>query len=174
VSCQELLAAAGYRQYEVSAYAQPARQCRHNLNYWKFGDYLGIGAGAHGKLTDASGGGVIRTERVRQPGRYMAALQPEDRVVQQRTVADSDLPFEFCMNALRLIEGFDEPAFEAGTGRPWATVSGVAAARERGLLERTAAGHWAATARGRLFLNDLQAMFLPDPPRPSRGTVPGA
>ncbi len=173
-SCQQLLADAGYRQYEVSAYARPTRRCRHNLNYWKFGDYLGIGAGAHGKLTDATGGRVIRTERVRQPGRYMAALHAEDRVVLQRAVADGDLAFEFCLNALRLVEGFDEPTFEARTGRSWATVTSVAAACGQGLLERTEAGHWAATAQGRLFLNDLQAMFLPDKPGPSPDMASGA
>jgi putative oxygen-independent coproporphyrinogen III oxidase len=173
-SCQELLAAAGYRQYEISAYARPARRCRHNLNYWEFGDYLGIGAGAHGKLTDARGGRVIRTERVRQPRRYMAALRPEDRIVLQRTVVKDDLVFEFCLNALRLVEGFDEPAFEARTGRSWGGVTAVAAACERGLLERIEAGRWAATARGRLFLNDLQAMFLPDAPGTGPDSAPGA
>ncbi len=173
-SCQELLATAGYRQYEVSAYARPARCCRHNLNYWKFGDYLGIGAGAHGKITDATAGRVIRTERVRQPGRYMAALRAEERVVLQRAVAEGDLAFEFCLNALRLVEGFDESMFEARTGRSWATVKGVAAACERGLLERIRAGQWAATARGRLFLNDLQAMFLTDEPTSSPDTVSDA
>jgi putative oxygen-independent coproporphyrinogen III oxidase len=161
-SCQQLLATAGYQQYEVSAYARPARRCRHNLNYWKFGDYLGIGAGAHGKITDVARGRVVRTERTRQPSRYMAASRAEDRVVLQRTVAEGDLAFEFCLNALRLVEGFDELTFQARTGRSWADVDGVATARERGLLERTRAGHWAATARGRLFLNDLQAMFLPE------------
>jgi oxygen-independent coproporphyrinogen-3 oxidase len=164
-SCQELLADAGYRQYEVSAYARPARRCRHNLNYWKFGDYLGIGAGAHGKITDVAAGLVVRTERIRQPGRYMAALNAEDRITLQRAVAEGDLPFEFCLNALRLVEGFDEPTFRARTGRSWTTVAGVAAACELGLLESTGAGQWAATARGRLFLNDLQAMFLPDAAR---------
>jgi len=164
-SCQELLADAGYGQYEVSAHARPGRSCRHNLNYWKFGDYLGIGAGAHGKVTDATAGLVIRSERIRQPGRYMAALRAEDRVALRRAVAERDLPFEFCLNALRLEEGFDEATFEARTGRSWATVPGVAAACERGLLERTRSGQWAATVRGRLFLNDLQAMFLADAPR---------
>jgi len=161
-SCQELLAGAGYQQYEVSAYARHARRCRHNLNYWNFGDYLGIGAGAHGKVTDVTAGLVVRTERLRQPGRYMAALHAEDRIALQRAVPGGDLPFEFCLNALRLSEGFDEATFEARTGRCWATVAGVAAACELGLLEQTGAGQWAATARGRLFLNDLQAMFLPD------------
>ncbi len=173
-SCQQMLATAGYRQYEVSAYARTARRCRHNLNYWNFGDYLGIGAGAHGKLTDAGSGRVIRTERIRQPGRYMAALRAEDRIAAERPVAGGDLAFEFCLNALRLVDGFDEATFEARTGRSWAAVTGVAAARGRGLLERTEAGRWAATARGRLFLNDLQAMFLPDGSKAGAATPSGA
>ncbi len=162
-SCQALLASAGFGQYEVSAYARPGRRCRHNLNYWEFGDYLGIGAGAHGKVTHAAIGCVSRAERSRQPGRYMAAARAEERVAAQRTIPDTDLAFEFCLNALRLVEGFDEYTFEARTGQAWAAVRAADAARERGLLERTPAGHWAATSQGRLFLNDLQAMFLPEP-----------
>jgi putative oxygen-independent coproporphyrinogen III oxidase len=161
-SCQELLASAGYRQYEVSAYARPMRRCRHNLNYWEFGDYLGIGAGAHGKLTDVAAGRVVRTERVRQPGRYIAAARVEQRIAGERVIPAGDLAFEFCLNALRLVDGFDEPGFEARTGQSWAAVPGPAAACRRGLLERTPAGRWAATGQGRLFLNDLQAMFLPE------------
>jgi len=163
VSCQALLASAGFGQYEVSAYARPGRRCRHNLNYWEFGDYLGIGAGAHGKLTHAASGRVSRAERLRQPGRYMAAERAEERIAAERTVPDTDLAFEFCLNALRLVEGFDEDTFEARTGKAWAAVRAAAIARERGLLELTGTGHWAATSQGRLFLNDLQAMFLPDP-----------
>jgi oxygen-independent coproporphyrinogen-3 oxidase len=165
-SCRARLAAAGFVQYEVSAYARPGRRCRHNLNYWEFGDYLGIGAGAHGKVTDAGRGRVGRAERVRQPGRYIAAARPEERIAGERTVEVRDLAFEFCLNALRLVEGFDETTFEARTGLAWASVPGAAVARERGLLTRTPAGRWAATAQGRLFLNDLQAIFLPDAPRP--------
>jgi putative oxygen-independent coproporphyrinogen III oxidase len=162
-SCHARLASAGFGQYEVSAYARPGRRCRHNLNYWEFGDYLGIGAGAHAKVTQAATGCVSRAERLRQPGRYMAAARAEERVAAQRTIPDTDLAFEFCLNALRLVEGFDEHTFEARTGLAWAAVRAAAVARERGLLERTRTGHWAATCQGRLFLNDLQAMFLPDP-----------
>ncbi len=165
-SCQPRLAGAGFQQYEVSAYARPGRRCRHNLNYWEFGDYLGIGAGAHGKVTDTVRGCVVRAERVRQPGRYLAAERAEERIAGVRTIASRDLAFEFCLNALRLVEGFDEATFEARTGRAWATVRGAAVARERGLLTRTPAGRWTATPQGRLFLNDLQAIFLPDVPPP--------
>jgi len=163
VACQSRLADAGFRHYEVSAYARPARECRHNLNYWRFGDYLGIGAGAHGKVTDPSTGTVTRTTREPQPGRYLAAAQPIERVAETRAVPATDLAFEFCLNALRLPEGFDAALFEARTGQPWATVeAAVAAAQNKGLLAPGAGGRWVPTDLGQRFLNDLQAMFLPD------------
>ena len=164
IACQARLAAAGYRHYEVSAYAQPGRECRHNLNYWRFGDYLGIGAGAHGKVTDTARSQVIRTARVKQPGRYLAATQPAARIDESRVVPASDLAFEFCLNALRLREGFDAPVFETRTGLPWSAVASVVAAAEaKGLLAGEPGGRWAPTELGRRFLNDLQAMFLPEP-----------
>lgn len=160
---QARLAAAGYRQYEVSAYARAGRECRHNLNYWRFGDYLGIGAGAHGKLTDPATGRVTRTARVKQPGRYLAAAEPGTRVEEAREVAAADLAFEFCLNALRLNDGFDVELFEACTGLPWSAVSAaVATAEARGLMTRGPERRWAATELGRRFLNDLQALFLPE------------
>jgi oxygen-independent coproporphyrinogen-3 oxidase len=161
LACQERLAAAGYLQYEVSAYARPGRQCLHNLNYWRFGDYVGIGAGAHGKVTDAAPRVVVRTARVRQPGRYLAAARPEDRVEEIRTVAARDLPFEFCLNVLRLVEGFDAALFEERTGLAWSAIEApLAAAQRRGLIGPAAGGRWAPTALGQRFLNDLQAVFL--------------
>ena len=164
VACQARLASAGYRHYEVSAYAQPGRECRHNLNYWRFGDYLGIGAGAHGKISDAARGRVIRTARAKQPGRYLAAAQPAARLDEVREVAAADLAFEFCLNALRLREGFDAASFESRTGQPWSAIAGsVAAAVDKGLLAAGAGGRWAPTELGARFLNDLQAMFLPGP-----------
>ena len=162
-ACQARLAAAGYRHYEVSAYALPGRECRHNLNYWGFGDYLGIGAGAHGKVTDAVSGTVVRTARVRQPARYLAAADASQRIEESRAVAAADLAFEFCLNALRLADGFDVASFESRTGQPWDSIAAVVAkARAQGLLEPQPGGRWAPTVRGRSFLNDLQAMFLPD------------
>ena len=164
VACQARLASAGYRHYEVSAYARPGRECRHNLNYWRFGDYLGIGAGAHGKVTDAERGRVVRTARVKQPGRYLAATQPAERLDEVREVGASDLGFEFCLNALRLREGFDAASFESRTGQPWSAIAGaVAAARDKGLLAAGPDARWAPTELGARFLNDLQAMFLPGP-----------
>ena len=101
--CAQQLAAAGYAQYEVSAYARAGRQCRHNLNYWTFGDYLGVGAGAHGKLTCAARGVIERTTQPREPRRYLAAADAERT---HRRVPAQQLPFEFMLNALRLCEGF--------------------------------------------------------------------
>ncbi len=160
-ACQERLAAAGYLQYEVSAYARPGRQCAHNLNYWRFGDYVGIGAGAHGKLTDPATRTVVRTARVRQPTRYMAAVQPQDRLAEVRTVAAHELPFEFGLNALRLVEGFDAALFEERTGLGWGAIEApLAAAQVRGLIAQDVDGWWVPTPRGQRFLNDLQALFI--------------
>ena len=173
LACQSRLADAGYRHYEVSAYALPGRECRHNLNYWRFGDYLGIGAGAHGKVTHAATATVTRAARVRQPARYLAAVQSADRLAESRAVPAADLAFEFCLNALRLQEGFDAVLFESRTGLPWTTVApAIAAAQSKGLLAPGAGGRWAPTELGQRFLNDLQAMFLPDPGRRASGSGP--
>jgi oxygen-independent coproporphyrinogen-3 oxidase len=162
------LAAAGFRQYEVSAWSVPGRECRHNLNYWHFGDYLGIGAGAHGKLTDPLVGAVVRTARVRNPGRYLAAPAPEARVEDSRRIGPDDLAFEFFLNVLRLADGFSAGSFELGTGLPWSSVAApVAQAESRGLLRAEPPDRWVPTPLGRRFLNDLQAVFLPDPAPPA-------
>lgn len=159
VECQQLLAQHGYEQYEVSAYAQPGLQCRHNLNYWEFGDYLGVGAGAHGKLTQASGV-VIRTTRCRQPRDYLSRAVAE-RITERREVTAGELPFEYMLNALRLLNGFDNERFEARTGLSReAIVDTLGAAQRKGLLFQTDDG-WRPTELGARFLNELQAMFLP-------------
>jgi oxygen-independent coproporphyrinogen-3 oxidase len=160
-ACQSRLASAGYQHYEVSAYAQPDRRCRHNLVYWEFGDYLGIGAGAHGKLTRAGGGAVTRTVRARHPAAYLAAATPPDRIAETRHVAADELPFEFALNALRLVDGFALTLFEQSTGLS-ATVleQPLQAAQARGLIDRRPGG-WRPTALGQRFLNDLQGLFLP-------------
>lgn len=162
IECQELLAARGYEQYEVSAYARPGHRSRHNLNYWQFGDYLGIGAGAHGKLTRLEGAGAIeRTTRIKQPREYLARPR-EQRVSERRVVPAGDVPFEFMLNQLRLIEGFDERDFESRTGLSFAVLGArTAEAEQKGLLARDAPRHWRATPTGQRFLNDLQAVFLP-------------
>ncbi|HET8692130.1 MAG TPA: radical SAM family heme chaperone HemW [Steroidobacteraceae bacterium] len=162
--CQARLAAAGFAQYEVSAYAKAGRQCRHNLNYWRYGDYLGIGAGAHGKAT--VGGTVFRTEKPRSPRAYLEGGGRDGGV--RRVVPPAELPFEFLLNALRLKEGFSLAEFELATGLPAATLqAGLAAEASRGLVEERS-GRVRATPLGFRFLNDLLAAFLP-PEKPGGG-----
>ena len=163
VDCHALLAARGFAQYEVSAFARAGRQCRHNLNYWRFGDYLGAGAGAHGKLTrepeEGAGFGIVeRSTHLREPRRYLATAAQGP---QWRTVPRADLPFEYMMNALRLNEGFEPGEFTARTGIGADEVAPtVDALVARGLLEH-AGQAVRATDFGRRFLNDLVAAFLP-------------
>jgi putative oxygen-independent coproporphyrinogen III oxidase len=156
-ACSEELEAAGLGHYEVSAYAHAGRQCRHNLNYWAFGDYLGVGAGAHGKITDAAAALIVRTTHTREPRRYQAGTP-----LTVRPVETSELTFEFMMNALRLTEGFAATLFEARTGLRFEQVAPtLSVQQERGLL-RGAEGHWAPTPTGLRFLNDLLLEFLPE------------
>jgi oxygen-independent coproporphyrinogen-3 oxidase len=160
--CQDVLRGAGYAQYEVSAYARPGMQSRHNLNYWRFGDYLGIGAGAHGKRSERRGGGLLveRSTREREPRRYLAGLSAAEAGPSVREVPPAELPFEFMMNALRLLEGFEEREFEQRTGLA-RTVLEVPLARAlaRGLIRRDGE-RWSATPLGFNFLNDLLGEFL--------------
>lgn len=159
--CQALLAAAGYRQYEVSAYAREGFECRHNLNYWQFGDYLGLGAGAHGKLSLGSPAKILRTAKPKQPRDYQERVAGSSGAVGERNfVAIADIPFEFMLNALRLNEGFSNECFESRTGLPVAAFSApMREAAARGLVEATHNG-WRPTDLGRRFLNDLQSGFL--------------
>ena len=155
---EDRLAAAGYCHYEVSAYARPGHRARHNLNYWSFGDYLGIGAGAHAKLSFP--GRVRREMRLRQPGAYMQGVRAGSAVHEAREVGPDDLPFEFMLNALRLVDGVPLSLFAERTGLSAATVSReLAQAAERGLLDPDPTVI-RPTLLGRRFLNDLQAMFL--------------
>jgi oxygen-independent coproporphyrinogen-3 oxidase len=156
--CQAMLAQAGFAQYETSAYARAGFQCRHNVNYWRYGDYLGVGAGAHGKLTRAASGRIVRREKPRHPGRYMGAAH-----AREYEVATPDRPFEFMLNALRLNAGFECRLFEARTGCDLeAAEPALTQAQKSGLLARDG-DRYVATARGRAYLNDLQALFLPEP-----------
>ena len=142
----------------MSAFARPGHRCRHNLNYWQFGDYIGIGAGAHGKLSFPHR--VLRTVRWREPAAYMANALAGGAVSNQHEVARRDLPFEYMMNALRLREGLDLADFRARTGLPLSAVQGaLQAAQARGLLVWQG-DHVQPRARGFDFLSDLQAMFL--------------
>jgi putative oxygen-independent coproporphyrinogen III oxidase len=180
LACQQRLAEAQYQQYEVSAYARAGARCRHNLNYWQFGDYLGIGAGAHGKCSHTRHGelAIERSVRPREPRRYLASLEAAGARstvpptgtsiidtpilgIERRAVPAAELPFEYLLNALRLNEGFEQRAFELRTGLSFAVVSaGLARAQQRGLIECRGT-HWAASAQGLNFLNDLLADFLP-------------
>ncbi len=161
---QALLVARGYAQYEVSAWAQAGAQCRHNRNYWGFGDYLGLGAGAHGKLTDAARGRVERSTHLREPRRYQLSAGEGPR---WQAVAVEDLPFEFMLNALRLNEGFRLADFTRRTGLDAAVIApNLGRLAARGLVETLpshAAPGWRATPQGRRFLNDVTASFLPGP-----------
>ncbi|WJM87639.1 radical SAM family heme chaperone HemW [Dickeya chrysanthemi] len=152
-----LLSDAGYQQYETSAYAKPGYQCRHNLNYWRFGDYLGIGCGAHGKLTFADGN-IVRTVKTRHPRGYM-----QGNYLQQRSeVEKAERPFEFFMNRFRLLEPAPRADFSAYTGLPESTVRAqIDAALAQGYLTETAQ-HWQVTEHGKLFLNSLLELFLPE------------
>ena len=157
---QALLAGAGYEQYEVSAYARHGARCRHNLNYWQFGDYVGIGAGAHGKLSLELPGGILRTTKPKQPREYQEQLRCGPRVGERAAIAVKDLPFEFMLNALRLNQGFELQGYEARTGLKIASAEPrLREGEARGLLERRPGG-WRPTELGLRFLNDLQASFL--------------
>jgi oxygen-independent coproporphyrinogen-3 oxidase len=156
------LAAAGYRHYETSAHAHAGRECRHNLNYWRFGDYLGIGAGAHSKLSSADR--IVRQLRHKQPRQYMAQVAAGSPLQESTTVTREDVGFEFMLNALRLTGGVPAALFAERTGYPLTLVRrGLEAAEARGLIERDPATI-RPTELGRRFLNDLQALFLADAP----------
>ena len=159
-ACETRLAEAGYGQYEISAYAQPGRRCAHNLNYWRFGDYLGIGAGAHGKLSDAGSSQIHRRWKTRGPRAYMGEPGGAGRIGGDHVVAPAELPFEYMLNALRLIDGVPMADFPARTGLvPETIAAALAAARDRGWLHGDAQ-RLQTTALGQRFLNDVIASFL--------------
>jgi putative oxygen-independent coproporphyrinogen III oxidase len=153
VLIEQVLGSAGYEHYETSAFAKPGMRCRHNLNYWEFGDYLGIGAGAHGKVSFPDR--VTRHERAKQPAEYMKNAE-----VKESTVPVKELPFEFMLNALRLVEGFPVELFQNRTGLPSAAIERqLGEAEEKQFIERD----WKRikpTARGQRFLNELLELFL--------------
>jgi len=160
--CQALLADRGYAQYEVSAYARPGQQCQHNLNYWKYGDYLGIGAGAHGKLTLGGEQAVLRRWKHKHPARYLASAGSEAALGGDERIAPGRRPFEFMLNALRLVDGFSLLDFEARTGLGRSAIAvplATAAARGWLMLEDQQVR---PSELGRRFTNDVVALFLPD------------
>lgn len=151
----------GYTQYEVSAYARTDSECRHNLNYWRYGDYLGIGAGAHQKLTDAAGQRIRRCWKLKNPRDYLAAAHSAARIGGDSEPDAQEVMLEFLMNALRLNAGFEPSAFAAATGLEFALLEpALQQARKRAFLEQDAP--WRCTERGRRFLDDLLAEFVPD------------
>ncbi|HEX6793132.1 MAG TPA: radical SAM family heme chaperone HemW [Casimicrobiaceae bacterium] len=154
-----MLAGAGYEHYETSAHAKPAFACRHNVNYWRFGDYLGIGAGAHSKLSFHDR--VIRQLRYKQPARYLEQVSRGSPIQEETRVDRHELPFEFMLNALRLTAGVPASLFAERTGLPLAVAAKpIAEATRRGLLEPDPST-LKPTPLGRRFLNDLQSLFLP-------------
>ncbi len=155
----ERLADSGYRRYEVSAYARDELRCRHNLNYWRFGDYLAVGAGAHGKFTDK--GSISRYSKPANPLQYMQSMESGGEPDPGRPVDRRDLVFEYMLNALRLSDGFDEREFVAQTGLGADQLRNAAGkSLERGLIERTVKGIWRPTPLGARFLDDLAQEFL--------------
>ena len=158
-SIEAITAAAGYGHYETSAYARAGRPSRHNMNYWRFGDYVGIGAGAHSKISFPDR--VLRQARYRQPREYMSRVSTGNGIQTEHEVGALDMPFEFMMNALRLTEGFPSSLYEERAGMPLVTVlKGLDEAERCGLIVRDHQ-HVAPTELGRRFLNDLLQIFLP-------------
>ncbi|MCK8127976.1 YggW family oxidoreductase [Pseudoalteromonas sp. S1610] len=155
---QALLAQAGYQQYEISGYAKPGFRCQHNLNYWRFGDYLGIGCGAHGKVTDAKTGVITRTEKVKHPRGYMDIIKPY--LYKSWQVEQDDLAFEFFMNRFRLTEPCPIEDYSALTNQPLQSQqAALNKAINTGLLIEKD-GHWQVSLKGHRFLNDLLELFV--------------
>ena len=166
-ACQEQLARAGFAQYEVSAYARSVWECRHNLNYWRYGDYLGIGAGAHAKRSHTQSG-IERRWKVKQPRSYLAQRGAPGRVAGSQVLAASEIPFDYALNALRLHEGFALADFESRTGLPRQAIArSLYEGRARGWLDVSDTAV-RPTLQGRNFLNDVLELFLTATPRPGR------
>ncbi|HKT72989.1 MAG TPA: radical SAM family heme chaperone HemW [Steroidobacteraceae bacterium] len=164
--CRERLADAAFARYEISAYASAGRRCSHNVNYWAFGDYLGLGAGAHGKVSCARTGAVVRTARTRDPRRYSANIAG---TLKRQPVPAEELPFEFMLNALRLVEGFAPSLFTQRTGLPWSRVARQIDALEARELLIVEEARIRPSSRGLRFLNDLLLSFLAEKPKTNGG-----
>ena len=157
---QQLMVEQGYAQYEVSAYARPSRQCVHNRNYWEFGDYLGIGAGAHSKLTDVNQQKIRRLVKEKHPREYLNKTAQSSAIISEQVLSRNDLALEFMMNALRLSEGFPVALFAERTGLPITVVGEpLQQAEHQGLIEWTLESI-RPTEKGKWFLNDLLTLFL--------------
>ncbi len=165
-----MLAQGSYEHYETSAHAKAGYRCRHNVNYWRFGDYLGIGAGAHSKLSFADR--VVRQLRWKQPSQYLEQVARGTPLQEETNVSRRELPFEFMLNALRLADGVPASLFAERTGLPIsAAARAIAEATRKGLLEPDPT-ILKPTPLGRRFLNDLQALFLPESPRDPTRAMP--
>ncbi|MGR9035745.1 MAG: radical SAM family heme chaperone HemW [Gammaproteobacteria bacterium] len=156
--CQQLLADHGYLQYEISAYSKDGRQCRHNLNYWRFGDYLGIGAGAHGKITFELPGRIIRTAKPRSPEVYLS--NPDSTGV-ETVISIEELPLEFAMNHLRLKQGFAEEDYRSATGLPIDTLEPGLSDNLKQALLLSRHNHYYCSERGWNFLDSILQKFIP-------------
>ena len=162
IESQQRMAKAGYRQYEVSAYAKDNQQCRHNINYWQFGDYLGIGAGAHGKVSDAAKQSITRRSKQKQPQAYLSSAGPSDVILTNELIPSKDIGFEFMLNALRLTDGFPTLLFQQHTGLPISHIDkALQQAEQQGLIT------WdiqriCPTEKGQRYLNSLIELFLPE------------
>ncbi len=162
LACQQRLAKNNYTQYEISAYAKEGNQCQHNLNYWQFGDYLGIGAGAHGKLTNMAEQKITRSWKVKQPQDYIGKASSEKRISGEKILNRDDTGFEFMMNVLRLNHGFETELFQRHTGLPVSTIEkALKQAESKGWID------WELkrikpTASGRQYLNNLLELFIPE------------
>jgi oxygen-independent coproporphyrinogen-3 oxidase len=169
---RRILAAGGYTRYEVSAYSRGQHRCRHNLNYWQFGDYLGIGAGAHAKITDAGQQSVTRISKTRHPRAYLEQAADERRIASENRLDANDVTLEFALNALRLERGFSTEEFCAATGLPFsATARPVNAALAQGLLQNND-GSIRTTARGQRYLNEVLQYWLTDTQAHARAGQP--
>ena len=162
LECQHRLAQSGYEQYEISAYSREAQYCRHNVNYWQFGDYLGIGAGAHSKITDASEQSISRRSKQRLPRTYIDQAGSQDMYQTKYNLQRSDIGLEFAMNVFRLNSGFSPDFFTERTGLPLSLIeNALRLAEQRGLISWDI-GNIGITPRGQRYLNDLLVLFLPD------------
>ena len=157
---QERLAKAGYEQYETSAYAKAGHQCRHNRNYWQFGDYIGIGAGAHGKITSASPAQIQRRVKQKQPQAYIDKAGIPANLVDQQMITENEVGFEFMLNAMRLLEGVPTPLFQQYAGVPISTISAAMQEAEKLELIEHTIQHIRPTEKGQRYLNSLIELFL--------------
>lgn len=156
----EIINEGGYQQYEISAYASKDRQCIHNKNYWQFGDYIGIGAGAHSKLTDVNGKSIWRFVKEKHPRNYLEKVSGEGRIISEQTLTSRQLPLEFMMNALRLTDGFPVEIYTERTGLPISSVEKPLKQAEADELIVWTVSHIKPTEKGKLFLNNLLELFV--------------